>query len=162
VSINKRYKKGVGMWSNVKEFAEWYVQNNHPFRPPTTDPVYKTNMSYSVIIFRKDCYQVELFHIAPNSSTTTLNAPGIEQCVIFLNGQITCYKNNDIVLDSTEIYEQKNENGTSILFNQIFNLGDGNIDKVSYGPKGASLMSVQKWDEGIEMTSMSKQKGLLI
>ena len=58
--------------------------------------------------------------------------------------------------------EQKNENGTSILFNQIFNLGDGNIDKVSYGLKGASLMSVQKWDEGIEMTSMSKQKGLLI
>jgi hypothetical protein len=119
-------------------------------------------MSYSTVIFRKDRFQVEMFHIAPNSSTTTLEAPGIDQCIIFLNGQITAYKNNQVVHDSTAFYETANENGTSILFNQIFKLGGGSIDRVDYGPKGASLMSIQKWDDGIEMTSMSKQKGLLI
>ena len=150
------------MWNTVEEFAEWYKDNNHPFKPPTTDPIYVTSMSYSTVIFRKDRFQVELFHIAPNSSTTTLEAPGIDQCIIFLNGQITAYKNDQVVHDSTAFYETANENGTSILFNQIFKLGGGSIDRVDYGPKGASLMSIQKWDDGIEMTSMSKQKGLLI
>lgn len=150
------------MWNTVEEFANWYVENNHPFKPPTTDPIYITKMSYSAVIFRKDRFQVELFHISPNSSTTTLIAPGVEQCIIFLNGQIKTFKDDQVVLDSTQIYEQTNENGTSVLFNKIFTLGNGNIDRVEYGPKGASLMVVQKWDEGIEMTSMSKQKGLLI
>lgn len=150
------------MWNTVEEFANWYVENNHPFKPPTTDPIYKTNASYSAVIFRQDRFQVELYHIAPNSSITTLVAPGIEQCIIFLNGQIKTFKGDQVVLDSTEIYEQSNENGTSILFNKIFTLGNGDIDRVEYGPKGASVMVVQKWDEGIEMTSMSKQKGLLI
>lgn len=150
------------MWNTVEEFANWYVENNHPFKPPTTDPIYKTNSSYSAVIFRQGRFQVELYHIAPNSSITTLVAPGIEQCIIFLNGQIKTFKGDQVVLDSTQIYEQTNENGTSVLFNKIFTLGNGDIDRVEYGPKGASLMVVQKWDEGIEMTSMSKQKGLLI
>ena len=92
------------MWNSVEEFAEWYVENNHPFKPPTTDPIYVTKMSYSTVIFRKDRFQIELFHIAPNSSTTTLVAPGIDQCIIFLNGQITTYKDNQVVLDSTNFY----------------------------------------------------------
>lgn len=150
------------MWNSVEEFAEWYRDNKHPFKPPTTDPIYVTHMSYSTVIFRKDRFQVELFHISPNSSTTTLEAPGIEQCVIFLNGQITTYKDGAVVLDSTDVYETAKEDGTSVLFNQIFKFGGGGIDRVDYGPKGASLLSVQKWDDGIEMSSMSKQKGLLL
>lgn len=150
------------MWNTVNEFAKWYKDNNHPFKPPTTDPIYRTKNSYSAVVFRKDRFQVELFYISPNSSITTLDAPGIEQCILFLNGQVTCYKDDNIILDSTHIHEQKNKNGTSVLFNKIFSLGDGTINRIDYGPKGASLMSIQKWDEGITMTSMSNQKGLLI
>lgn len=150
------------MWTTVEEFANWYVENKHPFKPPTTDPIYVTKSSYSAVIFRQGRFQIELYHIAPNSSVTTLVAPGLEQCVIFLNGQITTYKGDQVILDSTDIYEQTTETGTSILFNQIFKLGNGEVDRVVYGPKGASVMVAQKWDEGIEMTSMSKQKGLLI
>jgi hypothetical protein len=150
------------MWNSVEEFAEWYVENNHPFKPPTTDPIYVTKLSYSTVIFRKDRFQVELLHIAPNSSITTLVAPGIDQCTIFLNGQITAYKDEQVVLDSTNFYEQTTDNGTSVLFNKIFTLSNGDIDRVEYGPKGASVMVAQKWADGIEMSSMSKQKGLLI
>ena len=59
-------------------------------------------------------------------------------------------------------YEQTTDNGTSVLFNKIFTLTNGSIDRVEYGPKGASVMVAQKWADGIKMTSMSKQKGLLI
>jgi hypothetical protein len=150
------------MWNTVEEFAKWYKDNNHPFKPPTTDPIYMTKMSYSAVIFRKDRFQVEMFNIQPNSSITTIEAPGVEQCIIFLNGQITTYKDGKVIQDSTSIYETFNEDGTSILFNQIFKLGNGDIDRVDYGPKGASFLSIQKWDDGMEMSSMSKQKGLLI
>jgi len=150
------------MWKDVDEFAIWYKENNHPFRPPTTDPIYRTEISYSTVIYRNGRFQVELFYLRPGCSTTTLESPGIDQCIIFLNGQITAYKDGKIIHDSTAIYETANEDGTSILFNQIFKLGNESIDHVDYGPKGASIMSIQHWDDGIEMTSMSKQKGLLI
>jgi hypothetical protein len=150
------------MWKTVEEFAEWYKNNKHPLRPPTTDPIYRTDFSYSVVIYRNGRFQVELFYLRPNCSVTTLHAPGIDQCIIFLNGQITVYKDNQVLYDTTELTEVKTDQGTSVLFNQIFKFDGGEIDRVDYGPKGASLMSVQMWHDDIEMTSMSKQKGLLI
>jgi hypothetical protein len=150
------------MWNNIDEFAEWYKSNRHPFKPQARDPLYITEHSISTIIFRKDRYQVELYYMKPNTTIPQVPAPGIEQQIIFLNGTISGSKDGTLVFDSTPVAEQTNEDGSNILYNKIFKLDDANLDIVEIGHKGACLMSIQKWDDGIEMTSLSRQRGLAL
>lgn len=150
------------MWNNIDEFTEWYKSNNHPFKPQARDPLYITDHSISTIIFRKDRYQVEMYYMKPNTSIPQVPAPGIEQQVIFLNGTISGIKDGQVIFDSTPFAEQTNPDGSNVLYNKIFKLDNSNLDVVEIGHKGACLMSIQKWDDGIEMTSMSRQRGLAL
>jgi hypothetical protein len=149
------------MWSNLNEFAEWYKTNNHPFKPPTTDPIYKTDHSLSAVIYREGRYQVELYYIKPNWITTELTVPGIEYSTLFLSGTISVQSNGQTIYN-TDSLGQPNESGLHPLYGMVFSNVVGQADSVEYGPKGACVMVLQKWDEGILMTSMSKQKELII
>ena len=150
------------MWNNLDEFAEWYKNNRHPFKPQARDPLYTTNHSISTVIFRKDQYQVELYYMKPNSTIPQVPAPGVENQVLFLSGTISGHKDGQVVFDSALFADQINSDGSNILYNTLFKLDNSNLDVVTTGNKGACLMSIQKWDEGVPMTSMSVQKGLAI
>lgn len=153
---------GDSMWNNIDEFAEWYKNNKHPFKPQARDPLYTTDHSISTIIFRKDRYQVELYYMKPNSTIPQVPAPGIEHQILFLNGTISGQKDGEVIFDSTPFADQSNNDGSNVLYNRIFKLDNASLDVVTIGHKGACLMSIQRWDEGIEMTSLSRQRGLAL
>lgn len=149
------------MWNNLDEFAEWYKLNNHPFLPPTTDPIYKTDTSLSAVIYRQGRYQAELYFIKPDWTTTNLTAPGVEYQTLFLSGTISVQNNGETLYDTSSVEQTTTETSLHPLHNMIFK-GTGQVDTVNYGSKGACVIVLQKWDEGIPMTSMSKQKGLIV
>ena len=146
------------MWNNVDEFAQWYKDNNHPFKPQAKDPIYITDHSHSTIIFRQDRFQVELTYCRPNWTTTDFSSPGIDQRILFLNGDLSGKKNGQLVFDTASVADKKNSDGTSILYNRIFKPSSQDIDVFEVGNKGACFMLLQYWEPGIPMTSIARQK----
>jgi hypothetical protein len=153
---------GVVMWKDVDEFAQWYKDNNHPFKPQALDGIYVTENVYGTCIFRRDRFQVELCYMKPNWSTVNLTSPGIDQRILFLHGSIKGIKDGKVVFDTDMFSGQTTETGASILYNRIFKAGALGIDTLEVGPQGASLMLIQHWEEGIPMTSVSRQKNLAL
>jgi hypothetical protein len=150
------------MWNNLDEFAEWYKSNNHPFKPPTTDPIYKTAFNQSSVIFREGRYQVELYFMKPNWVSTDTTAPGLENRIMFLNGTIKTDVGGEIVSDTESFEDMPSENGLHPLYNTVFKGDTKGTSNIHFGAKGACLLLLQKWDDGIPMTSMSVQRGMTI
>lgn len=149
------------MWNDLNEFTQWYKDNNHPFKPQARDPLYVTKWTTSVVIFRQDRYQVELFYMKPNSVIPSVAAQGVEHKTIFLHGAVKGLKNDEVVFDTMPHALIKNKDGESRLYNMIFEGNHSDVDVVVVGAQGASVMVVQRWDNDIEMTSISKQRGFL-
>lgn len=150
------------MWNNLDEFVDWYKANNHPFKPPTTDPIYKTAFNQSSVIFREGRYQAELYFMKPNWVSTDATAPGLENRIIFLNGDIKIEVNGEIISDTAVFENETTKKGLHPLYNTVFKPGAKGSSNIHYGPRGACLIILQKWDEGIPMTSMSIQRGMAI
>jgi hypothetical protein len=149
------------MWNTLDEFAEWYKANNHPFKPPTTDPIYKTAFNLSAVIFREGRYQVELYLMKPDWISTDTTAPGLENRILFLSGTIKTEVDGKIVSD-TDTFGSIADNGLHPLYNTVFKGDAKGTSNIHFGHKGACLLLLQKWDEGIPMTSMSVQRGMAI
>jgi len=52
-------------WNTLSDFTKWYVDNNYPILVPDNVQVFPTDVSYSVCVFRRDVYQVELYIAKP-------------------------------------------------------------------------------------------------
>lgn len=147
------------MWLNLDQFADWYLQNNHPFKPPAHERIYHTNYGLHSIIFRESRFQVELCLLRENSPLQNLNLDQLKvgHCLLFLNGGFVGYKNGAIVFD-TSIVDQQSQD-VSIFFNRLFKQSQFNIDKLVTADKGATFMSIQYWPDELHMTSLSRFTG---
>jgi hypothetical protein len=143
------------MWNDLEDFSKWYVENQHPFKPPAYEPVYDTGYSLRYVIFREDRFQVEMCIAKPNSVFTNyVPKSGVDHCTLFLSGTFIGYKYDDIVLDTSSL--GTNIDGTSIFLNQIFKGSQFDLDKLATGDQGAAFMSLQHWEDNITMTSLAK------
>lgn len=149
------------MWKNLDEFSRWYVENQHPMKPPAYEPVYDTGYSLRYVIFRELRFQVEMCIVKPNSVFTNyIPKPGVENCTLFLSGSFIGYKYDDVVLDTSDL--GKNEDGTSILLHRIFKESQFDLDKLITGDQGAAFMSLQHWTDDVIMTSLAKFNNYII
>ena len=55
-------------WASLDEFAAWYRNAGFPILPPQDSKINIAEITYSLIVFRKGRFQVELYLVAPNSS----------------------------------------------------------------------------------------------
>lgn len=143
------------MWNTLSEFTEWYIKEGYPMRPPTEDPIYLTDHSYSAIVFREGRYQVELYMLGPDWSTPVHSHPGIEHDIIFLNGTVYGYKDGEKLEDAMAYTDIANPDGTNIAFGQYHKFDGKSTHIVGTGHKGGLVAVTQKWDDGIKMSSQS-------
>jgi hypothetical protein len=54
-------------WSSLDEFATWYRNAGFPILPLQDSCINMADITYSLIVFRKGRFQVELYLVAPNS-----------------------------------------------------------------------------------------------
>lgn len=150
------------MWNTLDDFTAWYIENNHPLKPPADEIIYDTGFGLNSIIFRQAQFQVELVLVKPLQSFTDIQPKnGVDQRVIFLNGTLAGFRNGTALYDSSMV-KDKNQDGTSVLFNRVFKPGEEKIDDLRSGISGAAFLSVQKWDDNLVPTSLAKYKNILI
>jgi hypothetical protein len=143
------------MWNNVKEFADWYVANKFPLRPPFGESVYATINSYSFVLYREGRYQAELYLVCPNSTSPDHSHPGVENVVMILGGDVAGTRNGELQ-DLSPMWNQMSENGTSALFGAMGEpLTDKDVHSLIAGPKGGAFISFEKWPDDMKMSSVT-------
>lgn len=118
-------------WSNLTEFADWYMSVKMPLMLPVGSPVYVTNDATAVVIFRKGEYQVEMYIIHNKSLVEEHSHPGMEVIIMQIgNMNLNVWGMYSPVLNDGEYH-------------------DGNFS----GEKGAVFLTFERWKDKKLMSS---------
>lgn len=142
-------------WDSLKDFAQWYIENNYPIRVPENARVYPTDVSYSCCVFRQDVYQVEIYLAKPNFSSSKHTHP-FEQLIIFLGGHLSGANQNSQTIGS--LGEPITSASSSTIPHKQFGrvssiLTPGNWHSISGHDQGFIFFNLQRWSDAKQMTS---------
>jgi hypothetical protein len=136
------------MFDSVHEFVEFWFKNGRPIRPPFDGPVYTTDIAYSVVLFRQDNCQVELYTCKPNTQAPWHGHPGVDSYFIYLGGNID-FGQPDGTFTETAHLQQAREDGAHLLYGQTAEALDGARHTLKVGPEGGAFLSFERWTEKI-------------
>lgn len=138
-------------WDNVRDFAAWYMSVGMPFAPPLDFEVYRSDDATSIALFRHKRYQVELYLIFPRPNLPVHEHPGVE----VIKFRPDTWPPQPITEQRPEeakwmspILKKNQHHGAGLNFKE-FPGGEEILGK------GFPLLAFQKWDEGIEMTTVA-------
>jgi hypothetical protein len=120
-------------WATLDEFIEWYMDSKMPWMIPEDSEVYRTDDASSIVLFRHDRYQVELYVNDPASTVPLHGHPGMDLVTMQI-GRMNPIRWGfpNSILRSSEKH-------------------DGNFAS----EKGTVFLTFEKWLPGIPMTSAS-------
>ena len=148
-------RRGRRRWKTVEEFAYWYKDQRFPLRIPPHEPVYKTDNSRSVVVYREGQFQAELYLVKPNTSSPEHSHPGVDSIIVPWGGEFDCTRNGEFK-DLSGIYSASTSEGTSQAFGFITaRLDDSHTHALHAYGKGAVFLSIEKWREELEPDSVT-------
>jgi hypothetical protein len=121
-------------WDSLKEFSRWYLDNKVPIRIPAESAVYNTGQVTSIVIFRHDVYQVELYLVNPHTKAAEHYHPDIELFMV----QIGAMNTMAVLGKAGPLLTADSSHGAAF-----------NTDA------GAVFLAIEKWRNGVQMTSAS-------
>ena len=131
------------MWNNVQEFKDWWTQNR-PICPPFKDAIFSTDLVYSLCLFRKGQFQVELYIMKPDSLAPEHGHPNVDSLFTYLGGHMEFRREGFEFYDlSAEQLEQ--DNGTHKLFGTTGHAFDGELHSVRTAKTGGAFLSFEHW-----------------
>lgn len=140
-------------WETVWDFAKWWNDNGMPIMLPHNYEVFLSDDATSVPLFRKGQFQVEMYLIHPKPNLPVHEHPGVEVIKMRLN----TYKEagGKFQLCDQQVSSDTLMNGESHGAGINFKAkNDSPVDR------GFPLLAFQKWDEGLEVTTVaSRWKG---
>jgi hypothetical protein len=133
-------------------FKDWWLKER-PFTIPHSNSIVNVSSMHGVVLYRAECWQVQLFVIEPNSAVPDHRHPNVDSYDVYLSGDIEFtlegvnrhYNNVDIseaFFNGSNIYY-----GTSVRI--LPNAWHGGN---SHG--GGSFLSIQQWLNGVVPTSI--------
>ena len=129
-------------WNTLTDFTNWYIENKYPILVPDNVQVFPTDVSYSVCVFRRDVYQVEMYIAKPEFMSSKHSHP-FEQQIIFLGGDMWGNRQNGKLQHLSD--KDKNNVGVILPANQWHQVGSGS--------QGFVFFNCQKWPSVEMMTS---------
>lgn len=135
------------MFDTVEEFKDAWFKSGRPLRPPFKDPVYTTDIAYSLVLFRQGPYQVELYVCKANTQPPYHQHPGVDSCFVFLGGNIESGREDGTFTDLSA-FQQEGLEGCHMLFGQTTFALNGAGHCLKVGPEGGAFLSFEKWNEG--------------
>jgi hypothetical protein len=136
------------MFESVHEFVEYWFENGRPIRPPFDGPVFTTDIAYSVVLFRQDNCQVELYTCKPNTQAPWHGHPGVDSYFIYLGGNID-FGQPDGTFTQTAHLQSAREDGAHLLYGQTAEALDGARHTLKVGPEGGAFLSFERWTQKI-------------
>jgi len=134
-------------FNTVQEFAQWYLNSKCPLRPPFKNPIYFTEMTASLCLFRQDNYQVELYIVKPNMDCPKHHHPGVDSVFIYLTGHVEFGNKDGEYLDLTNL-QMEGVNGSHALLGKSISALNGEDHSVRTGKEGGAYLSFEKWNDG--------------
>jgi hypothetical protein len=120
-------------WDTLEEFVEWWMDSRMPWMIPEDSEVYITDNASSIILFRQDRYQVELYINFPLAIAPLHGHPGMELITMQIG------RMNPIRWAYA---------GKKLISGKKHNANFGS-------KKGTVFLTFEKWEPGIPMTSAS-------
>lgn len=133
-------------FNSVESFFSWYKENGYPLNPPADCEVFVTDISYSYCLYRHGRFQVEIYLVKPNAQTPEHSHPGVENIIMLMGGDAFA----GIVPPQNNLPAPVNIFGMCAP-----TLKDNNTHAVGTRTRGAALLSVEMWPEGVIPTSLA-------
>jgi hypothetical protein len=149
---------GESIVKTVEQFSDWFFANNHPLKPPFTDPMYHTDISMSFVWYRAAPWQVELYMVRPNTVAPNHNHPDIDSLDVYLSGTFTMI-GLDSSLDLSSLSQHMDTprfDGMHRLYGHTIKIPPGQNYGGVFGDKGGVFWSIQKWVNGVTPSSVTK------
>lgn len=121
-------------WKTTQEFADWYIANGMPFRPPCGVEVFLSDDATAFCTFREGQFQVEIYAIHPQPNVPEHAHPGVEVIE-------TAVLNSNILL--VPVLKDGHTHGTGIR------------EKANIA--GYPLISIQRWHPNLIPTTIAAQ-----
>lgn len=129
-------KKEIPEFSNVVEFAEWYLNAGMPTLFPENREVFVTDDATASCLFRHGRFQFEMYMIHPSPVIPEHEHPGVVN--IEISGPGWDGPNSPALSELVQNSGQAHGNG---------------FRRLAYN-RGFVLLSAQMWDDGIEMSTI--------
>ena len=126
-------------FDDLTAFLHWWMATR-PINTPNVEPTNFNGALSGVVLYRQDCYQVQLFIVQPNSVIEAHIHPNVDSYEVFIGG--------DINFMCDEIWHDQNVVGMKIRVRPSSWHGG------KFGERGGCFLSVQKWLNGVTPTSV--------
>lgn len=126
-------------FSNLADFAEWYMRSGVPILIPDNREVFLSDDATATCFFRHGRYQFEMYFVHPEAKIPMHEHPGVE--------------NIEIPSGSWD-FTDKNLRGRLEARIQKHGMAHGPSSFSNSSPSGFALFSAQKWDEGLEISTI--------
>jgi len=123
---------------SLEEFKEWWLFHK-TFSPPPDALCFLPGL-HSVVLFRQDQFQVELFTTEPNQAVHRHRHPLTEMYQYTLSGDLSA------MVNMTHVSEEEHS------FMNEMHISPDLWHKAYSGKRGASYLSIQKWLHGTPPT----------
>jgi quercetin dioxygenase-like cupin family protein len=130
-------------YDDLLAFATWWT-NTKKLAPPVENNATSDSSYTGAVLYRDGQYQVELFTIKPHTKSTPHLHPNVDSYEIFVSGEI------DFVINGQEYHciEGVTVPGLTRIYPNYWHTG-------TTSEKGGSFLSIQKWLNGVEPTSVT-------
>ena len=131
-------------WNTVEDFTKWWIENKMPLMIPADAEVIISDDATAVCVFRHGRFQIEFYIIKPHNSIESHCHPGMEVMTMYFAGGSNCPT-------GPRTFHNTAENWGRVRTKLVSGEYHGGEDTNVYS--GFVLVALQKWDEGVEMTS---------
>jgi quercetin dioxygenase-like cupin family protein len=126
-------------FDDLAQFLEWWLVNR-PINVPQNNAITQAGVIYGLVLYRQGPYQVQLFIMPPNSTIDDHIHPNVDSYEVYLGGDINFRFDGEMFAPEAL--------GTHVRVKP--NCWHGGL----FGPRGGSFLSVQKWLNGKEPTTV--------
>jgi quercetin dioxygenase-like cupin family protein len=121
----------------AKQFAVWWLREGKPFQPPAA-PTIQVGKFAGVTLYREGPFQVQLFIAQPGAFAPAHTHPNVDSVEIFVQGS-----------GAIEVLGRKQSG-------RFVTVKPGDAHTAVAHEHGGSFLSVQKWLNGVQPTSVER------
>lgn len=137
----------------LSDFLIWYLYGNEckQLFVPFKDSMHFVEGVTGITIFRHNEFQVQMFVVEPNVVINSHTHPNVDSYEVFLKG-MTFTLNEEEVVNFKDV--EPDDKGLSNVINSTIRVLPDNLHGGTASPDGGCFLSVQRWLNGVEPTSV--------
>lgn len=138
--------------TTVKQFALGWMKLK-PIRPPFADSIFIIGPASSLVLFREEQFQVELFICSPYHTAPFHKHPNVESLIVYLTGDMELSRGPNEFFDLTTSQHARQDGAHSLLGKQSEGY-KGEPHTMRVKGQGGAYLHFQKWTSGVRPTSV--------